>query len=102
MDGNCVSRENQPTAEIAGRGVIMPGPVSDSYDPEWGTSSNAMEVSEAVGLLYHRLTGILGDREPLPILELVRSELPTPITATLPEWEWRLLRFACERAQESI
>ena len=33
---------------------------------------------------------------------LVRSQLSNPIAATLTEREWRLLRFAVERARDSI
>lgn len=80
----------------------MPGPVSDSYDPEWSTSANAGEIDDALKEVYDRLSGILGHREPKYILDLVRDDLPTPISATLSEKEWRLLRFAVERARESI
>jgi hypothetical protein len=80
----------------------MPGPVSDSYDPEFGTGFNAGRVSHAIVRVYARVTDILGGVPPLPILELVDSDLDRPITATLTEKEWRLLRFACERATDSI
>jgi hypothetical protein len=80
----------------------MPGPVSDSYDPEWGTGENASLITEALDEVYDRLSGVLGHREPMFILDLVRSDLPTPIAATLTEKEWRLLRFAVECAGESI
>lgn len=80
----------------------MPGPMSDSYDPEWGTSSNAAEISEALDEVYHRVSGVLGGRPPQEILGLVRSDLPQPISATLTEREWRLIRFALERANESL
>ena len=80
----------------------MPGPVSDSYDPEWGTAANGDEIRDALSDVYDRLSGILGGREPMWIMELVGADLPTPIAATLSEREWRLLRFACERAQDSI
>lgn len=80
----------------------MPGPVSDSYDREWGTSSNAAEIDDALEEVYDRLSGILGHRGPKYILDLVRDDLPTPISAALSEREWRLLRFAVERARESI
>ena len=80
----------------------MPGPVSDSFDPEFGTGENAHRIRQQLTLMYARVSGILGGTKPLPILELVDAELPRPITATLTEKEWRLLRFALERAQESI
>lgn len=80
----------------------MPGPVSDSYDPEWGTSANGAEITEAISEVYDRVSGILGHREPLYVLKLVRSDLPQPIAATLTEKEWRIIRFALERAGDSI
>ncbi len=88
----------------------MPGPVSDSYDPEWGTSANAEEIEEALQGMYAKCSEIIErgigpgrNPKPMPILDLVRSpELSTGITAKLKEQEWRIIRFALERALESI
>jgi hypothetical protein len=80
----------------------MPGPVSDSYDPEWGIRENSCEIDNALETVYDRLSGILGGKPPMYILELVRSDLPTAIPATLTEREWRLLRFAVERVRETL
>lgn len=80
----------------------MPGPVSDSYDPEFGTSENSLEIDIALEKDYNKLSDILGQRDPLFILDLVEADLPAKITATLTEKEWRLLRFAVERARDSI
>lgn len=80
----------------------MPGSVSDSYDPEWGTSSNCTEIDEALSDVYKKISELLGNREPIFILDLVRSDLPRTCTATLSEREWRLLRFALERAKDSL
>ena len=81
----------------------MPGPVSDSYDPEFGTSAVAGEIDGALEEVYDKLTGILGGRPPMPIIELVRSSgLNKPISATLCERDWRMIRFALERARDSI
>ncbi len=80
----------------------MPGPVSDSYDPEWGTSAHGEEIRSALDEVYDRVSGILGGREPMDIRVLVCSELDDPIAATMTEHEWRLIRFALERAGESI
>jgi len=80
----------------------MPGPVSDSYDPEWSTGANAREIDEALEGMYQTVSEILGQREPMYILNLVRAELPTVLEAALSERQWRLLRFAVERARESI
>jgi len=79
----------------------MPGPISDSYDPEWGTSDNGREIRDALNLMHRALGAIIGS-EPKWILDVVRSPSGKRITATLSEREWRILRFACERAEETI
>ena len=85
-------------------GTIMPGPISDSFDPEWGTRAAAEPIDVALDTLYERVSGILGNREPIYILDLAgqHDELRTAVNATLSEWEWRIIRFAIERAQDSI
>jgi hypothetical protein len=80
----------------------MPGPVSDSYDVEWGTSSNGEMIKIALREVYEKLTNILDGKPPHFILDLVEEDLPTPISHTLTEKEWRLLRFSVERALDSI
>lgn len=80
----------------------MPGPISDSFDPEFGTAAKAAEIEEALAGVYAKLSSILGQQEPIYILDLVRAELPAQIYASLSEREWRLLRFAVERARETI
>ena len=81
----------------------MPGPVSDSYDPEWGTTANGALIDEALEAVYRQLTTILNDQPPVNILELVqRDDMSNGIEARLTEKEWRLLRFAVERARESL
>ncbi len=85
----------------------MPGPISDSYDPEWGTSDNADRISTALEHVYAIVSQILDDMPPLYILDLVsryestNDSLPR-FSADLTELEWRLVRFALERARESI
>lgn len=59
-------------------------------------------VVQELRVMYARLTQILGNKPPLPILDLVRADLPRPVKATLTERQWRLLRFALERAIESM
>lgn len=75
---------------------------SDSYDPEWGTSSNAVEIKEAMQEMHDKVSKIVSNVNPMYILDLVRSEFPEPISATLTTKEWRLLRFALEIAKHSI
>jgi hypothetical protein len=76
--------------------------MSDSYDAEWGTSSNAAVIRESLNDVYDRISGILGGKPPIYIVDLVHREMPTPIPATFTEKEWRIIRFALERAEESI
>ncbi len=82
----------------------MPGPVSDPYDPEFGTGAECDAIKGALGEVRERVSTLLilfGD-ETMHIQELVRVDLSQPIRATLTEKEWRLIRFALERAKDSI
>jgi hypothetical protein len=81
----------------------MPGPVSDSYDPEWGTGSNRDKIAGALKTMHGVVGIILSNSPPVNVLDLVRpNALPQPITATLTEKQWRLIRFALERAKDSL
>lgn len=82
----------------------MPGPVSDSYDPEWGTSRAAGDIKNAIESVYKTVSSILGDRDPVDIRNLAyeESKRSSQITARLSEWQWRIIRFSLERAEESI
>jgi hypothetical protein len=76
--------------------------VSDSHDPEFGTGDNVQAIRDALAELYAKLSRVLRRAKPMWILDLLRADLPRPVTATLTEREWRLLRFAIERATDSI
>lgn len=83
----------------------MPGDVSDSYDPEWGTEANRDAIFVALGQVYARVSAVLGGAPPMPILDLVAAEESVPpatATARLTVKEWRLIRFALERAREDL
>jgi hypothetical protein len=83
----------------------MPGPVSDSYDPEWGTSANGAKIAEALDDVYNRISEPLGKPTPLFILDLLEAEgsrMLTKIEIGLTVKEWRIIRFALERARESL
>lgn len=81
----------------------MPGAVSDSYDPEWGTSSVKEEIDAALGEMYDVLSRILQYEPPIDIRELATSTtLRRCFQEKLTERQWRLLRFAVERARESL
>lgn len=79
----------------------MPGPVSDSYDPEFGTAETCHR-RDALQEVYNEVSEVLGNRNPIFIVDLIRAELPWPVKATFTEKQWRLIRFALERAKESI
>jgi hypothetical protein len=106
LDFECINDDEQSRAFATlarlSEEQAMPGPISDSYDPEWGTGSVAGEIDDALGQVYHRLTELLEGRPPIYIVDVVRSEPGRSISATLTEREWRLLRFALERARESL
>lgn len=82
----------------------MPGPVSDSYDPEFGTADNACQIRRALWDMYAMVSGVLSDRSPVYVSELVHdlTNRQGEITATMTERQWRLLRFALERAINSL
>lgn len=80
----------------------MPGPVSDSYDPEWGTGENKAAISSELEAVYRIVSSVVHERPPVYILNLVRADMPQPITATLTEKQWRMIRFAIERAGDSL
>lgn len=81
----------------------MPGPVSDSYDPEFGTGANCAEIVEAIDGVIDRLTKQLGE-ERLYILDVVRGpdNGPHKHGGELSERELRIIRFCLYRAKESI
>jgi len=80
----------------------MPGPVSDSFDPEFGSREAASEIVGQLDEVYDRVSEILNGRQPIYIGNLVNMVFPTPSPATLTEKEWRLIRFALERSMDSI
>lgn len=84
----------------------MPGPVSDSYDPEWGTAENARAIREQLREAYQQVTTVLDSQPPWPILAVVETPpdafQPTHVAALLSAKHWRIIRFALERAQETL
>jgi hypothetical protein len=79
----------------------MPGPVSDSYDPEFGTGANAADVAEAIQGVIDRATEVLGEDRKY-IVEVAQGEPGRIIEATLTERDWRIVRFGLTRALETI
>ncbi len=85
----------------------MPGPVSDSYDPEFSTAANATDIREAIIEQRDRFTTLLGDTL-LPIVDIVHDEfehtqsLNFRTRMTFSERDLRIIRFALNRAIESV
>lgn len=80
----------------------MPGSISDGYDPEFGTAANAAEVEEAVRAVCQRITDVIGSKQLRNILDVIHGPPGPSFTATLSEREWRILRFAVNRALASL
>jgi hypothetical protein len=83
----------------------MPGSVSDSYDPEFGTGENADDVRGAVKVMLYTITHLLGTDERLPIVDVIQSRdlrLNRPISAVFRERDLRVIWFAIDRALESL
>lgn len=81
----------------------MPGPVSDAYDPEWGTAAQADEIRGALRQMHGVVSEILSHSPPLYIIQLLSEPLNRAMPPQqLTEKEWRLIRFALERAADSI
>lgn len=78
----------------------MPGPVSDSYDPEFGTGANAHDVAEAIQALCDVVGEGLGERQ--HIVGVVHGPDGKLYRTTLTERERRIIRFALERALDTI
>lgn len=80
----------------------MPGPVSDSYDPEFGTGAVAAEVASAIREVRRVVTESIGSEELKNIVEVVRSKDPELESIMFSERELRIIRFCLDRALESI
>lgn len=92
----------------------MPGPVSDSYDPEFGTGARAATVVEAIDRIRDRVTKGIRSEDLLPIVELAMGETQLgdfwasadldirvdDVRFTVREL--RIIRFCLDRAKESI
>lgn len=79
----------------------MPGPVSDSYDPEFGTGENARTVAAALQEVVDMATQLLGP-ELKNILEVAMQQSSPVIPRKLSEREWRIIRFGLMRAIDTI
>lgn len=81
----------------------MPGPVSDSYDPEFGTGANAQDVQDAIQEVVDRIGMSLG-----PKLHNIVSVVQNPKDYKelhqfkFTEQQLRVIRFGLNRALEGF
>jgi hypothetical protein len=78
-------------------------------DGEWGTRAAANEITEALAEMYNKVSKVLGNMPPKRILDVILGEDCEEgsrnggfLTGVFTEKEWRIIRFALERAGESI
>lgn len=76
----------------------MPGPVSDSYDPVWGTADIAGQVRDGIRELDSKLTTLLDNLPPRYILWVIQEPNGNKMACDLSERELRILRYACRVA----
>lgn len=83
--------------------MAAPGPVSDSYDPEFGTGANAHDVHMAVQNVVARIGGTLGTRlqNIVAVVQADSVQVKTP-DISFNERELRVIRFGLNRALESL
>jgi hypothetical protein len=79
----------------------MPGPVSDAYDPEFSTVGNANQVRAAIEDQRDKINTLLGPRLN-NILHVVHGPNGGSFTMNLSERDLRVIRFALNRAIETI
>lgn len=79
----------------------MPGPVSDSYDPEFSTGANADDVREAIKHIVDKFGKHLGP-ELKYIVSVVQGPEGKRTKFALSERDMRVIRFGLNRALESI
>ena len=79
----------------------MPGPVSDSRDPEFGTASNRHDVADAIEQVLSFTNDLLGPD--LKNIVVVAQGEPGRIHKTsLSEKSLRVIRFGLRRALEDL
>jgi hypothetical protein len=83
------------------KGGEMPGPVSDSYDPEFGTSANVADVVDEIETVIKLIESCLGP-DLKYIVQVVQGENGDCFDLSFSEKELRTIRFALNRALETI
>lgn len=79
----------------------MPGPVSDSYDPEFSTGARAHDVRSGIQSVIDRIGGHLGPGL-RNIVQVAQEEPGEPTGLTFDERQLRLIRFGLLRVLDSI
>lgn len=79
----------------------MPKPISDAYDPEFGTAKNAEAVRSSLRTIVAVLGKRLG-REPKDIGGVAQGPAGRKYAGTTCERTLRLVRFGLKRALESL
>lgn len=79
----------------------MPGPVSDSYDAEFGTRANAHAVQNGLDEVVAMITRMLGPAL-RNIVEVADAENGPKLALRLSARQWRLVRFGLLRAKGSV
>lgn len=79
----------------------MPGPVSDSFDPEFGTGANSAEVSDRIREIVEHIGRVLGPQL-FDIVGVAYGGRGKKVAFPIYERDLRVIRFACNRALESI
>jgi hypothetical protein len=82
----------------------MPGSISDSYDPEWGTAANADLIRKSIQNVRELvLSDLAGSRMvPKAIDDVCRGPNGTDFELHYFERQLRIILFALDRAFESI
>lgn len=79
----------------------MPGPVSDSYDPEFGTSSNADDVRTAIRSVTEKIGHVLGS-ELKNIVSVAQQGPRGKKLLSFTENELRVIRFSLNKVLDEM
>lgn len=79
----------------------MPGPMSDSYDPEFSTDTNAQEIRDAIREVV-QIIGIGIGFELKDIFDVIYSKNGSTIPIGLSERQLRIIRYGLNYALDCI
>lgn len=79
----------------------MPGPVSDSLDPEFGTGANAADVQQRMREIVERIGRVLGPQLK-NIVVVAQGKRGRKIAFPIYERDLRVIRFGLNRELDSI